>query len=57
MFSACFVIIGSAYMCNNLLYLLYCTRFDSFVCIDVWCSSQTHLDCDDLFYYQGWCII
>ena len=41
MFSACFVIIGSAYMYNN---LLYCTRFDSVVCIDVWRSSQTHLD-------------
>ena len=41
MFSACFVFIGSAYMCNN---LLYCMRFDSVVCIDVWCSSQTDLD-------------
>ena len=38
----CFVIVGSAYMSNI---LLYCTRFDSFVCTDVWCNLQTHLDC------------
>ena len=37
----CFVIVGSSYMNNN---LPWCTRFDSFVCTDVWCSSQTHLD-------------
>ena len=43
---ACVVIVGSAYMYNN---LLYCTRFDSFICIDVWCSSQTHLDCVMIF--------
>ena len=53
---ACFVITGSAYMYNN---LLYCTRFDSFVCTDVWCSSQTRFNrlsmCDDFFFYQSWC--
>ena len=38
---ACFVIVGSAYTYNN---LLYCMRFDSLVCTDVWWSSQTHLD-------------
>ena len=30
---ACFVIVGSAYSYYN---LLYCTRFDSFICTDVW---------------------
>ena len=35
---ACFVIVCSEYMYNN---LLYCTRFDSIVCSEVWCSSQT----------------
>ena len=41
----------SACVCLVLIYLVYCTGFDSFVCTDVWCSSQTRLDCVVIFSF------